>query len=80
MRSDIEQLRRDIAKLSEDLKKTGNRSMSRVRQAATESADQLRGTASDLQDDLAETVREKPLTALAMAAGVGFLFAMIMRR
>lgn len=80
IRADIEQLRKDIGQLSEHLLETGNRSMSRARQAASDSADQLRGTASDLQDDLTETVREKPFTALAVAAGVGFLVAMMMRR
>jgi len=54
--------------------------MSRARRAAWEQADQLRDSAEELQDDVIEAVREKPLTALALAAGAGFLLAMMMRR
>lgn len=78
--ADIQQLREDIAQLTEHLRETGNRSMWRARKAAKESAEQFRGSAEEMQHDLTEAVREKPLTALALAAGVGFLFAMIMRR
>lgn len=78
--ADIRQLRDDIATLTEHLKETGNRSVSRARQAARESADQLRGSAEEWQHEMAETVREKPLTALALAAAAGWLLAMITRR
>lgn len=80
MNSDIEQLRKDIAQLTDHLKQAGYRSVSRAQRAAKDSAGQLRGTAEDFQDDMAEMVREKPMAALAMAAGVGFLLAMMMRR
>jgi ElaB/YqjD/DUF883 family membrane-anchored ribosome-binding protein len=78
--ADIQQLKEDIARLKDHLMQVGNRSMSRARRAALEQADQLRGSAEEFQDDEIETVREKPLTALALAAGAGFLFAMMMRR
>ncbi|WP_309085111.1 hypothetical protein [Chelativorans sp.] len=78
--SDIQQLRSDIARLSEHLMQLGNRSVSQARRAALEQADQLRGTAEEFQDDVIEAVREKPITALALAAGAGFLFALMMRR
>jgi ElaB/YqjD/DUF883 family membrane-anchored ribosome-binding protein len=80
LEADIQQLRADIAQLTEHLMQVGNRSMSRARQAAWEQADHLRGSAEEFQDDVVEAVREKPLTALAIAAGAGFLLAMIMRR
>ncbi|WP_265515728.1 DUF883 family protein [Nitratireductor luteus] len=73
LESDIQRLRDDIAKLTEDMRKMGNRSLSRARQAATESAEEW-------QSEITETVREKPFTALAVAAGVGWLLAMMMRR
>jgi len=34
----------------------------------------------DMERELSGAVREKPLTALAMAAGVGFLLALMTRR
>jgi len=80
LEADIQQLRSDIAQLKDHLMQLGNRSMSRARRAAWEQADQLRDSAEEFQDDVIETVREKPLTALALAAGAGFLLAMMMRR
>jgi len=80
MENDIKQLREDIAKLSEHMKKLGSRSVYTAQRAAKEGAQQLRGTAEDYQAELAEMVREKPFTALALAAGIGYLFALISRR
>lgn len=40
----------------------------------------LRGSAADLEQQLVDRVREKPVTALAVAAGIGFLFALMSRR
>lgn len=78
--NDIKQLREDIARLTEHMKKLGSRSVYTAQKAAKESAQQLRGTAEDYQEELAEMVREKPLTALALAAGIGYFFALISRR
>lgn len=80
LEADIERLREDIARLTEHLMQAGNRGMRRARRAAMDSADQLRGSAEDLQNDMAETVRERPFAALALAAAAGFLVAVMMRR
>ncbi|WEX10043.1 hypothetical protein [Chelativorans sp. AA-79] len=80
LEADIQQLRDDISQLTEHLMQLGNRSMFRARRAASEQADHLRGSAEEFQDDVIESVREKPITALALAAGAGFLLAMMMRR
>lgn len=80
LNADIRLLREDIAKLADDLRKTGNRSVSRAQQAARESAEGLRDSAEEWQKDVAETVRMRPFTALALALGVGWLLAMITRR
>src|SRR5262245_49052076 len=88
---EIERLKADIAALTEQLRRTGEHSVGAARRAATESVDQLRAqgeaayeglraNASDLEQQLADSVREKPMTALAIAAGVGFLFALMARR
>ena len=37
----------------------------------------LRANARDMEAQVIASVREKPVTALAVAAGVGFLFALV---
>jgi ElaB/YqjD/DUF883 family membrane-anchored ribosome-binding protein len=91
LEADIRQLREDIAKLTEQLAKTGQHSYGAARRAASEGVEQLkaqgeaaieklRGQAHDLEDELTAHVREKPLTSLAIAAGVGYLLALLSRR
>jgi ElaB/YqjD/DUF883 family membrane-anchored ribosome-binding protein len=89
--ADIEQLKADIAKLTKQLQETGQHSYGAARRAASEGVEQIKAqgeaaleqikaNASDIEKQLASTVREKPVTALAIAAGIGFLFAMMWRR
>jgi ElaB/YqjD/DUF883 family membrane-anchored ribosome-binding protein len=89
--ADIELLKADIAKLTKQLQETGQHSYGAARRAANEGVEQLkaqgeaalenlRANASDIERQISDTVREKPVTALAIAAGVGFLFALLTRR
>lgn len=89
--ADIKQLKADIAKLAEQLQETGRHSYGAARRAANEGVEQLkaqseaayeglRESAGDIERQITDTVREKPITALAIAAGVGFLFALMTRR
>src|SRR5262249_25812882 len=89
--ADIEQLKADIAKLTKQLQETGQHTYGAARRAASEGVEQLRmqgeaayeqlkSQAGDFEEQLTNTVREKPVTALAIAAGVGFLFAVMTRR
>lgn len=91
LEEDIRQLRADIAKLAEQLNVTGEHSYKAARRAAKEGVEQLRvqgeaaveglrGNARDFEEQVLSTVREKPVTSLAIAAGLGFLFAMMSRR
>ncbi len=91
LETDIQQLRDDIAKLAKQMTATGEHSYSAARRAATEGADQLRlqgeaaletirANAKDIEQQVLTTVREKPVTALAVAAGIGFLLALMTRR
>src|SRR3954471_9603925 len=86
--ADIEQLKADIANLTEQLRQTGQHSYGAARRAAAEGVDQLRAqgeaaienlkaSANDLEQQISDSVREKPLTSLAIAAGVGYLFALL---
>lgn len=91
LETDIQQLKEDIAKLAKQLAATGEHSYGTARRAATEGADRLRvegeaaienirANAKDIEQQVMTSVREKPITALAIAAGVGFLFALMARR
>ncbi len=91
LEADIRQLREDIARLTEQLSKTGKDSYGTARRAATEGVehlkaqgeaaiDGLRSKASDVEDQLISHVREKPITSLALAACAGFFFALLSRR
>lgn len=87
----IEVLRAEVAKLAEQIARSGDVSLGAMRKAAAAGVDQLkaqgeaaveglRSNAHDLEGQLAAAVREKPVTALALAAGAGFLFALLSRR
>ncbi|QPC90546.1 YqjD family protein [Mesorhizobium sp. INR15] len=91
LEADIKQLKADIDKLTKQLAKTGEHGYGTARRAATEGVEQLRaqgeaafdslrGNAKDIEAQLLSSVREKPVTSLAIAAGVGFLFALLARR
>jgi len=91
LEADIRQLKADIDKLTKQLAKTGEHGYGTARRAATEGVEQLRaqgeaafdslrGNAKDIEAQLMASVREKPVTSLAIAAGVGFLFALLARR
>ena len=91
LEADIRQLRADIEKLTKQLAKTGEHGYGTARRAAAEGVEQLRaqgeaafdslrGNAKDIEAQIAANVREKPITSLAIAAGVGFLFALLARR
>jgi ElaB/YqjD/DUF883 family membrane-anchored ribosome-binding protein len=91
LEADIRQLKADIEKLTKQLAKTGEHGYGTARRAAAEGVEQLRaqgeaafdnlrGNAKDLEAQITANVREKPVTSLAIAAGVGFLFALLARR
>lgn len=91
LEADIAQLKEDIAALARQFAQTGEHSMSAARRAAAEGVEQLRAqgearledirsSAKDLEEQISRAVREKPVTSLAIAAGAGFLFALLTRR
>jgi len=88
---EIEQLKAEIANLAKQFQTVGEHSYGTARRAANEGVsqlrsqgeaaiEQLRAHTSDIEKQIADTVREKPVTALAVAAGIGFLFALMSRR
>jgi len=89
--ADLALLREDVARLATQLQALGEQSVRTARRAASEKVEQLRvhgeAAMSDLRDNaealeeqLVARVREKPVTSLAMAAGIGYLLAIILRR
>lgn len=84
-------LKEELEVLKAQLSRSSERSASAARKAAASGAenlrehgeaaiDDLRANARDVEAQLTATVREKPITSLALAVGVGFLFALIARR
>lgn len=91
LENEIAQLREDVAKLHEQLARTGEQTIETARRAANEgtehlrakgeaAVDALKANAGDLERQVTDKVREKPLTSLAVAAGIGYFLALLSRR
>lgn len=91
LEADIKQLKAEIEKLAKLMAATGEHGYGTAKRAAALGAEQLRAqgeakieelraSARDIEDQVLAHVREKPITSLAIAAGIGFLFALIARR
>lgn len=91
LEADVRQLREDIARLNEQIARLGKHSYGTARRAAGEGVDQLRAkgeaaieglreNAREVEDQLVSHVHEKPITSLAIAAAVGYFFALLSRR
>jgi ElaB/YqjD/DUF883 family membrane-anchored ribosome-binding protein len=91
MEAQIEILKQEIAKLTAQLQSSSERSMGAMKAMAQEGMTQarargeaamqgIRSEAGDIEGEIVARVREKPVTSLAIAAGVGFLFALLSRR
>jgi ElaB/YqjD/DUF883 family membrane-anchored ribosome-binding protein len=91
LEADIKQLKADLEKLARQIAATGEHGYGAARRAAAMGAEQLRAqgeaklgelraSARDIEEQILATVREKPVTSLAIAAGIGYLFALLARR
>lgn len=91
LEADIAQLKADIEKLTRQLQATGEHASGAAKRAAAYGAEQVRTqgeaaldslktSANDMEEQIMASVREKPVTSLAIAAGVGFLLALMTRR
>ncbi|QDY99816.1 DUF883 family protein [Nitratireductor mangrovi] len=87
----IAALREELATVKSLLAGSGERSASAAKKAAASAArhlreegeaaiEELRANTKDIEAQLVANVRRKPVTSLAIAAGVGFLIALIARR
>ncbi|MFC3752292.1 DUF883 family protein [Aquamicrobium ahrensii] len=91
LEAEIEQLKADIERLTKQLSETGEQGYNTARKAAAQGVEQLRvqgeaamdsikSNARDLEEQVLVNVREKPVTSLAIAAGLGFLIGLMSRR
>jgi ElaB/YqjD/DUF883 family membrane-anchored ribosome-binding protein len=87
----LQQLREDIAALArtvaaagsnkaEDLKTKARRASNDAMDASAQMMDAAKAQAMSMERDLERQIRTKPLQSVAIAAGVGFLFALLSRR
>lgn len=87
----VQVLKEELARAREDLERASRRSAHAARNVAAEGVEalkaqggeayeKLRHGAGDLEAEFSRHVREKPVTSLAIAAGIGFLIAQILRR
>lgn len=91
LEAELARLREDVSRLSDQLARTGEHTYSAARRAVGEGAEQLRvkgeaaasairSNADDIERQVVDAVREKPITAIAIAAGIGWLFGLLSRR
>lgn len=91
LREDVARLTEQLSRTGEQLGRTGEHTISAARRAASHGAEQLRAkgeeamdtlrsNAGDFERQVTDAVREKPITSLAIAAGIGFFFALLSRR
>ena len=87
----IEELRSDIASITELLAKRGSEDVinlqERARGVAKSAVDKAQDKLTDLSEDAGRAearmmleIRKKPLAAVGLAAGVGFLAALLVRK
>jgi ElaB/YqjD/DUF883 family membrane-anchored ribosome-binding protein len=84
IRADIAKLNKVIGNLGEssaaDLKGQAKERMNRLSEATEDELRALRERADVAGRKLTESVREQPFAAVGIAAGVGFLIALLMRK
>lgn len=87
----VGRIRDDIAKLASNVSEAGgaivdgakadaNAKADQARQISQETIRELRAQLADIEKRVTTQVRERPLAALGVAAGVGFLLALMARR
>lgn len=87
----VVRLQDDIKQIAATLARMGNDTVSSARDTAKSEAgkamakgqhmvDDLSGQASEMERQLKETIRERPLTAVASAVGIGFILALLARK
>ncbi|MDI4664091.1 hypothetical protein K9U40_07070 [Xanthobacter autotrophicus] len=80
VRADLDQLRADFAQLIETLGKTASSGVKGAKGEAESAAEDVSDWAEGQYMTLRESIREQPITACAIAAGVGVILGQILLR
>lgn len=80
MRSDLEQLRSDLTSLADTIAKSARENAKSVASDAKAAASQVGDLAGDQYVQVRDRIREQPMTACAIAIGVGILLGQMLRR
>ncbi len=89
--NDLAALREDIVTLAETVGRLGSSSVKNLKNRAMENFDSLKESGSDvagylkthgseMEKQLVETVRDRPLVAIAAAASIGLLIGLITKK
>lgn len=80
VREDLEQLRADFARLLDTMGKTARQGVKGAAGEAENAAEEVSDWAEGRYLTLRETIREQPVTACAIAAGVGVILGQLLLR
>ncbi|PRD43998.1 DNA gyrase subunit B [Phyllobacterium phragmitis] len=84
LQAQIIRLKEDIAGIAATIANMGSEKVREAKHGASDTYDSARQSGEDaigeLRDQIAQTARDRPLTTIAAAAGVGFLLALMARR
>jgi len=84
LQADLKDIAASIAKLSSDkiseARDAASGEVRHLRRQGQHLVDDVQSQAGEMEQQLKDTIREKPLTAVASAVGIGFLLALMSRR
>lgn len=80
LQADLEALRRDLASLTQTVASFGSGKIREAGETSQQYMDTARERFLNAEEDIEAYVRAKPLQSLAMAAGVGYVLALLSRR
>lgn len=84
LQADLKGIAATLARLSGDkvneVKDVAKSEMRHLQRQGQNVIDDVQDQAGELEKQLKDTIREKPLTAIASAVGIGFILALLSRR
>ncbi|QEE44993.1 DUF883 family protein [Rhizobium sp. WL3] len=80
IQADLEALRRDIAALTQTVASFGSSKIRQAGETSQQYVDSAREGIANVEEELEAYVHQRPFQSLAIAAGVGYVLALITRR